>query len=62
MPCGRRFSVDGTEEEITVGNVAAGTFFDFGTVHLDTTSSLEPLTNGMADVPLPGRGSLGTRR
>ncbi|MFG2479776.1 MOSC domain-containing protein [Streptomyces fagopyri] len=36
-------SVDGTGEEITVGSVAAGTFFDFGRVHLVTTSSLEGL-------------------
>ncbi|MFF3001061.1 MOSC domain-containing protein [Streptomyces sp. NPDC057950] len=35
--------VDGTGEEITVGNVAAGTFFDFGRVHLVTTSALAGL-------------------
>lgn len=33
-------SVDGTGESITVGGVAAGTFFDFGRVHLVTTASL----------------------
>ncbi|MFF2384221.1 MOSC domain-containing protein [Streptomyces sp. NPDC058108] len=36
-------SVDGTGEAITVGKVAAGTFFDFGRVHLVTTSSLSGL-------------------
>lgn len=36
-------SVDATGEEITVGAVAPGTFFDFGRVHLVTTSSLARL-------------------
>ena len=36
-------SVDGTGTEITVGTVASGTFFDFGRVHLVTTSSLARL-------------------
>ncbi|MCL6667887.1 MOSC domain-containing protein [Streptomyces panaciradicis] len=36
-------SVDGTGEEITVGKVASGTFFDHGRVHLVTTSSLAKL-------------------
>ncbi|WP_458248257.1 MOSC domain-containing protein [Streptomyces sp. MAI_2237] len=36
-------SVDGTGEKITVGQVAAGTFFDYGQVHLVTTSSLARL-------------------
>ncbi|MEU1916586.1 MOSC domain-containing protein [Streptomyces massasporeus] len=36
-------SVDGTGEKITVGKVASGTFFDFGRVHLVTTSSLTTL-------------------
>ncbi|SER11080.1 hypothetical protein SAMN04487983_101186 [Streptomyces sp. yr375] len=36
-------SVDGTGAEITVGKVASGTFFDFGRVHLVTTSSLARL-------------------
>ncbi|MFJ7295126.1 MOSC domain-containing protein [Streptomyces collinus] len=35
--------VDGTGEEITVGTVASGTFFDYGRVHLVTTSSLTRL-------------------
>ncbi|MGW3495253.1 MOSC domain-containing protein [Streptomyces sp. NPDC001020] len=35
--------VDGTGEQITVGKVAAGTFFDYGKVHLVTTSSLARL-------------------
>ncbi|NNN30410.1 MOSC domain-containing protein [Streptomyces sp. S3(2020)] len=34
-------SVDATGESITTGSVAAGTFFDFGQVHLVTTASLE---------------------
>ncbi|MFJ8009485.1 MOSC domain-containing protein [Streptomyces fagopyri] len=42
-------SVDGTGDEITVGNVAAGTFFDFGRVHLVTTSSLEGLRSRCPD-------------
>jgi uncharacterized protein YcbX len=36
-------SVDGTGEKITVGKVASGTFFDYGRVHLVTTSSLTKL-------------------
>lgn len=36
-------SVDGTGEKITVGGVAPGTFFDYGRVHLVTTSSLARL-------------------
>lgn len=36
-------SVDGTGEKITVGTVASGTFFDYGRVHLVTTSSLTQL-------------------
>ena len=36
-------SVDDTGAEITVGTVASGTFFDFGRVHLVTTSSLARL-------------------
>jgi uncharacterized protein YcbX len=36
-------SVDGTGEKITVGKVAPGTFFDYGRVHLVTTSSLTML-------------------
>ncbi|MBD0742236.1 MOSC domain-containing protein [Streptomyces sp. CBMA152] len=36
-------SVDSTGEEITVGKVASGTFFDYGRVHLVTTSSLAGL-------------------
>ncbi|WP_239015500.1 MOSC domain-containing protein [Streptomyces sp. CdTB01] len=36
-------SVDGTGEEITVGKAAPGTFFDYGRVHLVTTSSLTKL-------------------
>ncbi|MEV7543952.1 MOSC domain-containing protein [Streptomyces sp. NPDC089915] len=36
-------SVDGTGEEITAGRVAAGTFFDFGRVHLVTANSLRRL-------------------
>ncbi|GAA0300852.1 MOSC domain-containing protein [Streptomyces polychromogenes] len=36
-------SVDGTGEEITAGRVAAGTFFDFGRVHLVTVNSLRRL-------------------
>ncbi|MFF8874600.1 MOSC domain-containing protein [Streptomyces massasporeus] len=36
-------SVDGTGEKITAGKVAAGTFFDFGRIHLVTTSSLPTL-------------------
>jgi uncharacterized protein YcbX len=36
-------SVDGTGEKITVGKVAPGTFFDYGRVHLVTTSSLTKL-------------------
>ncbi|MFI1767785.1 MOSC domain-containing protein [Streptomyces sp. NPDC020800] len=36
-------SVDGTGEKITVGRVSPGTFFDFGRVHLVTTSSLARL-------------------
>ncbi|MFF2012336.1 MOSC domain-containing protein [Streptomyces sp. NPDC058195] len=35
--------VDDTGERITVGKVASGTFFDFGRVHLITTSSLRRL-------------------
>ncbi|WP_330456100.1 MOSC domain-containing protein [Streptomyces sp. NBC_00820] len=35
--------VDGTGTEVTVGRVAPGTFFDFGKVHLVTTSSLARL-------------------
>ncbi|MGW0884240.1 MOSC domain-containing protein [Streptomyces sp. NPDC002671] len=35
--------VDGSGELITVGGVAAGTFFDFGRVHLVTTSALAQL-------------------
>ncbi|WP_327312084.1 MOSC domain-containing protein [Streptomyces sp. NBC_01235] len=38
-----RATVDGTGEEITVGRVVPGTFFDFGRVHLVTTSSLARL-------------------
>ncbi|MEV7391983.1 MOSC domain-containing protein [Streptomyces sp. NPDC091215] len=33
-------SVDATGESITTGSVAAGTFFDFGQVHMVTTASL----------------------
>ncbi|WP_369173723.1 MOSC domain-containing protein [Streptomyces sp. R28] len=33
-------SVDATGESITTGSVAAGTFFDFGQVHLVTTAAL----------------------
>ncbi|GAA5020683.1 MOSC domain-containing protein [Streptomyces siamensis] len=36
-------SVDATGETITVGTVASGTFFDFGKVHLVTSSSLAGL-------------------
>jgi hypothetical protein len=36
-------AVDGTGTEITVGKVAAGTFFDFGRVHLVTANSLTTL-------------------
>jgi len=35
--------VDETGEEITAGKVASGTFFDFGRVHLVTTSTLARL-------------------
>ncbi len=35
--------VDETGETLTSGSVAPGTFFDFGTVHLVTTSALERL-------------------
>ncbi|MEU1369144.1 MOSC domain-containing protein [Streptomyces sp. NPDC005803] len=35
--------VDGTGERITVGKVASGTFFDYGRIHLITTSSLTRL-------------------
>ncbi|MCX3292402.1 MOSC domain-containing protein [Streptomyces sp. NEAU-H22] len=35
--------VDGTGEKITLGSVAPGTFFDYGRVHLVTTSSLARL-------------------
>ncbi|MGW2864771.1 MOSC domain-containing protein [Streptomyces sp. NPDC001205] len=42
-------SVDGTGEEITTGRVAAGTFFDFGRVHLLTTSSLARLRSVCPD-------------
>ncbi|MER7540999.1 MOSC domain-containing protein [Streptomyces sp. NPDC097704] len=35
--------VDGTGEKITAGKVASGTFFDYGRVHLVTTSSLTRL-------------------
>ncbi|MEU0175280.1 MOSC domain-containing protein [Streptomyces massasporeus] len=35
--------MDDTGEKITVGKVASGTFFDFGRVHLVTTSSLTTL-------------------
>ncbi|MEU9229378.1 MOSC domain-containing protein [Streptomyces massasporeus] len=38
--------MDGTGEKITVGKVASGTFFDFGRVHLLTTSSLTTLRSG----------------
>ncbi|MEU3315301.1 MOSC domain-containing protein [Streptomyces sp. NPDC006662] len=38
-----RASVDGTGETITSGRVAAGTFFDFGRVHLVTANSLRRL-------------------
>lgn len=36
-------TVDATGESITTGSVAAGTFFDFGRVHLVTTAALERL-------------------
>ncbi|MEU8437609.1 MOSC domain-containing protein [Streptomyces sp. NPDC029216] len=36
-------SVDGTGERITVGRAAPGTFFDYGRVHLVTTSTLAGL-------------------
>ncbi|MFI2645309.1 MOSC domain-containing protein [Streptomyces sp. NPDC018610] len=36
-------SVDGTGERITVGGTAAGTFFDFGRIHLLTAGSLRRL-------------------
>ncbi|WP_234325701.1 MOSC domain-containing protein [Streptomyces sp. NRRL S-146] len=36
-------SVDATGDKITVGKVASGTLFDFGRVHLVTTSSLTTL-------------------
>ncbi|MFF4582030.1 MOSC domain-containing protein [Streptomyces sp. NPDC001389] len=38
-----RASVDGTGETITSGRVAAGTFFDFGRIHLVTANSLRRL-------------------
>ncbi|MFJ8210214.1 MOSC domain-containing protein [Streptomyces sp. NPDC096033] len=38
-----RASVDSTGGTITAGRVAAGTFFDFGRVHLVTTNSLRSL-------------------
>lgn len=39
----QRAFTDGTGETITRGRVAAGTFFDYGKVHLVTTASLERL-------------------
>ncbi|WP_037908859.1 MOSC domain-containing protein [Actinacidiphila yeochonensis] len=39
----RQAEVDATGTAVTVGSVAAGTFLDFGRLHLVTTSSLERL-------------------
>ncbi|MDC2957970.1 MOSC domain-containing protein [Streptomyces gilvifuscus] len=42
-------SVDATGEKITAGKVAEGTFFDYGRVHLVTTSSLARLQAAYPD-------------
>jgi uncharacterized protein YcbX len=45
-PDGTPSEIDATGARITTGRVAAGTFFDFGALHLVTTTSLAELRTG----------------